>query len=222
MRFRVFLVLISRKEDVLAIKTNFGMKLTSITTTIEAKLTKTVCLLDKFLGRANFFNCYDEEERLMPSILKKDIRSYSCIVSGNKSAADAGRRPADSKPAKLLHQQTFNLTCHFQTNVLILTNRIKNQSLTKWNYVLYNRYTAVCHSVYVFLVWMVLVLCDACCTTQHQLVLRSHWRKPLNQKPARPGPLIFEVAGRLASKAFGCGQGCQEKEIHTFSNQHYF
>lgn len=51
--------------------------------------------------------------------------------------------------------------------------------------------------IYIFLVWMVLVLCDACCTTQQQLVLRSHWRKPLNQKPARPGPFIFEATGRL-------------------------
>jgi hypothetical protein len=198
MRFRVFLVLISRKEDVLAIKTNFRMKLTPITTFTEAKLTKTVCLLDKYLTRVNFFNLYDEEERLMPSILKKDIRSYSWIVSSNKSAADAGRRPADSKPAKLLLQQTFNLTCHFQTNVLILTNRIKNQSLAKWNYVLYNSYTAVCHSVYIFLVWMALVLRDACCKTRQQLVLLSHWHNPLGKKPARPGPLIFEVAGRPA------------------------
>ena len=197
MRFLIFLVLISRKEDVLAIKTNFRMKLTPITTTIEAKLTKTVCLLDKFLGRANFFNRYDEKKRSSSPKLKEECRSFSCIVSGNKSAADAGRRPADSKPAKLLHQQTFNLTCHFQTNVLILTNRIKNQSLAKWNYVLYNRHTAVCHSVYIFLVWMVLLLCDACCTRQQQLVLRSLGSNPIGHKPTRPGPLIFEAVGRL-------------------------
>jgi len=51
--------------------------------------------------------------------------------------------------------------------------------------------------IYFFLVWVELLLCDACCTTRQQLVLRSPGSNPIGQKPARPGPLIFEAVGRL-------------------------
>ena len=51
--------------------------------------------------------------------------------------------------------------------------------------------------IYIFLVWVVLVLCCACCTRQQQLVLHSFGSSLPSQKPARPGPLIFEAVGRL-------------------------
>jgi hypothetical protein len=51
--------------------------------------------------------------------------------------------------------------------------------------------------IYFFLVWVVLVLCDACCTTRQLLVLHNQGSNPISQKPARPGPLIFEPVGRL-------------------------
>jgi len=51
--------------------------------------------------------------------------------------------------------------------------------------------------IFIFLVWVELVLCDACCTTRQQLVLRSLGSNPIGQKPAWPGPLIFEPVGRL-------------------------
>ena len=51
--------------------------------------------------------------------------------------------------------------------------------------------------IYIFLVWVVLVLCCACCTRQQQLVLHSFGSNPTGRKPARPGPLIFEPSGRL-------------------------
>ena len=58
----------------------------------------------------------------------------------------------------------------------------------------------------VFLVCVVVVLTDDCCTTPKP-ILYYLWGNPSGQKPIQPGPLIFEAVGRLASKAIGCGQG---------------
>ena len=53
-----------------------------------------------------------------------------------------------------------------------------------------------------FLAGKVIVLYDACCTTYQPSVLRSLGSNPIGQKPARPGPLIFEAVGRLVKRAF--------------------
>ncbi len=69
--------------------------------------------------------------------------------------------------------------------------------------------------IYIFLVWVVLVLCGACCTTRQQLVLRSLGSNLIGQKPARPGPLIFEAVGRLV---LSVGKAVVKKKSHLLQS----